>query len=207
MCLHLSVALNFIRSHRSCFIFDTLTFFHIVEVFCWISPPPVLQQTQLNRETLKVIKSQTGKSNQVDGLLLQPFHVSLHIIITSPTSHLHSGLIVLELHTHTEEGAAWVTSSIDRDTKTPLLDAGCLPVRTRAQRGSGSSLLCFSSSAFSLHSSFFLFPLWAHTSTHTAKQIQHSCELQMKSQRRSGKQISPLSFKKLGKSFSGEFSS
>lgn len=119
MCLHLSVALNFIRSHRSCFIFDTLTFFHIVEVFCWTSPPPVLQQTQLNRETLKVIKSQTGKSNQVDGLLLQPFHVSLHIIITSPTSHLHSGLIVLELHTHTEEGAAWVTSSIDRDTKTP----------------------------------------------------------------------------------------
>lgn len=119
MCLHLSVALNIIRSHRSCFIFDTLTFFHIVEVFCWTSPPPVLKQTQLNRETLKVIKSQTGKSNQVDGLLLQPFHVSLHIIITSPTSHLHSGLIVLELHTHTEEGAAWVTSSIDRDTKTP----------------------------------------------------------------------------------------
>lgn len=203
MCLHLSVALNFIRSHRSCFIFDTLTFFHIVEVFCWTSPPPVLQQTQLNRETLKVIKSQTGKSNQVDGLLLQPFHVSLHIIITSPTSHLHSGLIVLELHTHTEEGAAWVTSSIDRDTKTP--HAGrWLPVC----EDSGTARV-WQLPALLFFLSFFsaLFPLWAHTSTHTAKQIQHSCELQMKSQRRSGKQISPLSFKKLGKSFSGEFSS
>ena len=114
------------------------------------------------------------------------------------TSRLHAGLTVL--HTHTQQEAAWVRSSIDWDSKTPHVGRW-LPACEDSGHSEGlAAPPARLSSAFipQLFSTIFIFPLFRHTHlhththkyTHTFTHWQTNTELQTKSWNLSGTQIS-----------------